>query len=156
VFAVERDLDAVRDALHDANVNFGVCGALGGVPPRFFLVAHEHDRVLIHRVFEACGFLREAATRLRFSKANALAFEISLTTGSLETVWGDRLHRIQRGREIEPCNCVEEACPVTLEMLDSPDVDYSDDAISMRLREVSELRKLCFSLATKPLHNPDP
>jgi hypothetical protein len=153
VFGVERDLDAVRGALHSANVNFGVCGALGGVPPRFFVVAHEHDRALIHRVFERCGFLREAAKSLRFSKADVLAFEITFTTGSLETVWGDRLRRLQEGREVEPCNCVEEAHPVTLEMLDSLDVDYSDEAISMRFREVSELRNLCLSFARKPLQN---
>lgn len=153
MFDVERDLEAVRDALHDAGVTFGVCGALGGVPPRFFLAAHERDRDVIHHVFEACGFLREAAKRLRFSKTDGLAFEVTLTTGSLETVWGDRLQRIQEGREIEPCNCVEEAHPVTLEMLHSLDVDLSDDAISKRFREVSELRNLCLSLAMKPQRN---
>jgi hypothetical protein len=139
-----QELAAIVDALNAAGVEYALCGGLA-MAVHGEVVATADVDLLVRE---------EDVTRVRdvVPDGNSLKLHLLLAAPALEKVWREREHRDWRGANVSVVSRAgmksledvppEHANPPT----EKVPVDMSPEAITMRIRRVSQLRKLCLSL----------
>jgi len=162
---LEEELDAVLLALAANGIEYALCGDLAMAVQGFMqataridLLIRADDDERMDAAFASLGFVpseRKSDIR-RFSKADArdgetLILDLVLVTQRSERAWQSRKSHEWRGRTLAVTSFAAD------EVRHMTKVDYSDKAVELRIRQVSQLRKLCLSLAkANPKHQPPP
>lgn len=141
---LEQELAAIVDALNAERIEYALCGGMAMAVHGEFratvdvdLLVREEDVSCVHQVVAP---LHET-----------LILHLLPVSPDLESAWQARETRDWRGSSL---SVMSPDGPIADHQM-KLDIDYSDRAITQRIRQVSQLRKLCLSLArAKPVPPP--
>jgi hypothetical protein len=160
---VECELDAVRNALAARDIEYALCGGLAVAVHGFvratvditLLVRCESARVA--EAVEPLGFSDFRKTDA--SDRDVLKLDLLFVIPAIEHIWNarERIEWLTRDLIVvsrEGLIALQESPMIVRDAGESGQagVDYSDRAVTMRIKRLSQLRRLCLELAkAKPL-----
>ena len=166
---LEHELGALIDALNHDAIEYALCGGLALAVHGFVRASVDIDLLVREEDVPA---ITAAADRLGFDRlikfdvhGDPLTIDLCVVTSAIENVWRERETLAWNGRSL---TIVSRDGLIALKTRragrwDLSDitrmgpVDYSERAIALRIRQVSQLRKLCLSLGkAKPSTPPAP